>query len=523
MKETDHAAEARPATTWRARLRWLLFAGALAALALVLLNAFGLIGRGAAESRTDGNPFLKKAAKAQNPRVPRLKLKKSGAEAVPELINKLKEPDTRWDELYEKWWNNLPARVQGRLPHPDEEEAHRQQAILLLRDLGADAKAAAPWLVAITQLPRPPGRPPTEFKMHYDAVDALARIDGDNRNTVLVLVGLQRDTDPGMREIASRLLSGLPLAAADPEIRARIVKTLEEPGRMNGLAHLGLFVRIFDPNEMEMRAELLRFLTHPAHNVRRSAAGALGGARTAFEEIVPALVLALGDETTPVYPEYSTERRLHWNIGGEGRKASVTGGQGQVTLALASLSAHTQLVAVDLEKALQSAPENELDRYRQAMAAGVLGLMEERGRPALPTLRALEETEDERLRYFVAESLWRLDDDIDAVIPYRLLTIRDTNIPASRRRAAIVFFGDLGDRAKPAIPALIAVVRKKGDLATQATAIVALGKIGAVAEDAIPALRLARAEPYFVIQAEAGKAINRIYEDLRLEASAQRQ
>jgi len=121
----------------------------------------------------------------------------------------------------------------------------------------------------------------------------------------------------------------------------------------------------------------------------------------------------------------------------------------------------------------------------QVYAIRALGDIGPRAKPATAALKSLLTDEDQGFRVLVAETLWRIDQQPDDVIPVFISALEhgdeDTRYEAAEELKA------MGPWAAPAVPALLRAL-KDTSWANRCAVAEAMGEIGPAAASAIPAL-----------------------------------
>jgi HEAT repeat protein len=215
------------------------------------------------------------------------------------------------------------------------------------------------------------------------------------------------------------------------------------------LGHLG-------PDAADSVDELVRLLADKGERVRGKAADALGQIGPGAASAVPALAGML-DESSDL-----------------SRNAAIS--------ALGGIGPPAREIVPALVKLLDN-PRSD------AYAAAALGRIGPASRPALPRLRQMLAAKSSFAAVAAAESCILIagkDEDALAV----LMRVAATKEIDPARQAAILSLARLGEEAGPAVPMLIALLKRKDTLSLmfRTDVALALAMIGAPAEPAIPAL-----------------------------------
>jgi HEAT repeat protein len=122
-----------------------------------------------------------------------------------------------------------------------------------------------------------------------------------------------------------------------------------------------------------------------------------------------------------------------------------------------------------------------------------LGGFDKDAMSAVPALIERLRDENVKVRRKAAWALWRIRPDADSAVTALVEALKDTDDPKDARDASVGEWatrclGDLGPRAKAAVPALTEILKEK-DLRLQKKAVDILGQIGPEAKPAVVALR----------------------------------
>lgn len=144
-------------------------------------------------------------------------------------------------------------------------------------------------------------------------------------------------------------------------------------------------------------------------------------------------------------------------------------------------------------------------------SAESLGLTGSKAGAAIARLkeRVEERTEaDRQVRYMSADALWKIDHQAYAIVPFRIEELK--NPVESVRWSAAGFLGAYGDQSKPAVPALLEILKAEKNNRVRGKAAIALGQIGPAAKEAVPALKEALKDEYSNVREAAEGALKKI-------------
>ncbi|MEX2667498.1 HEAT repeat domain-containing protein [Candidatus Uabimicrobium amorphum] len=123
------------------------------------------------------------------------------------------------------------------------------------------------------------------------------------------------------------------------------------------------------------------------------------------------------------------------------------------------------------------------DKNARKSAAEALGRIGEKARPAVPHLIHLLKDQDFFVRITVAKTLEKITKTSYSIVPDFISLLEDKNI----RKSAVEVLGKIGEKAHPAVPHLIPLLRDN-DYDIVGTTVEALGQIGEKAHPAVPHL-----------------------------------
>ncbi|MHB8524518.1 MAG: HEAT repeat domain-containing protein [Limisphaerales bacterium] len=423
-----------------------------------------------------------------------------GSNAVPFLVAELQPSTIR--RFYYDNWPRLPVALRRRLPIPGSPYNDQFQAVMLLGELGPDARAAVPALVLIAKndpryvhISRTSGalRVVQVFRersggyyltdpwmvprnqevslLRAQAMGALAAIGGDAPEAFFALFDVMHDRDPRVASMAD----GSPIVDFASHLR---------------------------PLAPELMAAALRFLDDPSDLVRSAAARVLIRAGGGYGRVAPALIRRLTDSS----------RRV----------------RDQAQQTLARLSRKSELVVPLLADSLSS-PDLQL----QINAVKTLTEIGSPAKTAVASLTQMLKSPDRQARYQAGVALWKIDGQVAPLIPFRIEELKDAT--ESVRRDAADFLGRCGPAARAAVPALVEMLHDEdarlhgthaelvGGIGYGATSGVpaltqALGRIEYAARPAVPALTQPLGDDRSSVRAAAAGALKRIDPDAAAKA-----
>lgn len=178
----------------------------------------------------------------------------------------------------------------------------------------------------------------------------------------------------------------------------------------------------------------IALLKHPSPQVRQAAARGLGALRrqsAAANQAIPALIEALADPDRDV--RFSGVLALK-QMGADASNA---------VPAITSIVAETGV-----------GPPTNSFLYLRAAAASTLGKIGPVAADALPELKAALREPNSYLRGQAAVAIWRIDADVDTALPVLLEEIPRAMISEESKKDWIIALGEMGSRAKAALPQL---------------------------------------------------------------------
>ena len=132
--------------------------------------------------------------------------------ALPYYVKQLKKRDTALAKAYEAIWSKLPEIIASHLPKGLPADTIRLNAILILKYVGSDARAAAPDLIQAFK--------DEDEGVRQCAVESFAQIKPDGRTAIPALIAALADPFIGVRRMAaeSLLVYGSEASAAVPAL-----------------------------------------------------------------------------------------------------------------------------------------------------------------------------------------------------------------------------------------------------------------------------------------------------------------
>ena len=429
------------------------------------------------------------------------------AAAVPFLINKALKRDSALLKTYAGVWNKLPAGAQQSMPQPYATVEERALAFTLLKNLGGDAWAGLPELFKALDNPEAAPPPNTLNSFHaapHIIVMTIDAIDGKNPDTLHALLERAAHADIAVRHAVCWKVATSDPILSDPALYDEFLNTIHrELPRIEDNLLMLLAERIVPNTELNIE-KLVRMLAFRDSSVICVAAAALSEAESHFEIIVPALIASAGDKNYAAFHPYKTSVGKNW---GQAHNPFVRPGQLPPTpyASLAQLHQKSDLVMPKLIEALDS--DNS---HLASGAAGTLASMGEDARPALPKLRSLANSENDKLRYHVAEALWRIDKNPEPLIPFRIEALREPKLVKGTQWGYIGFLGTHAARHPAAIETIAHMLLTAEDFTVRAHAANVLEEMGPAARPALPQLRRAALDEWLTVRDAATNAIVRI-------------
>lgn len=408
-----------------------------------------------------------------------------GPAAVPFLRKMLRE-DAWWEGFYRRQYfsiklrTGLPTSLTARLPAPMLYGYRQQHAAMMLGFIGPPAKAATSDLIeaykiasakaynlrrnAVTnwasptfnmmysispKVLLPTGRVGVLFsaedQLRITLIHNLGEIGGTNEEIVPIILGALRDTNGEIRATAKSAIQwGCLTEAANASTGA-----------------------------------LLGALKDSDEEVSSSAAHLLGLIMGENVKVIPALIKYLGD------PDAKTRARA---------------------IGLLIKPVGERVATPRLIEALDST--NALVRGAAARILGTYGTVAGAAVPKLAELVKEENEQDTQIRYSAAEALWRIDQQLRPLIPFRIAELKHER--EGVRWDAASFLGERGPEAACAVPILAEMLRNDSRSRLRAKAATTLGQIGPQAKAAIPALKQALQDENKNVRDAAAEALKQI-------------
>jgi HEAT repeat protein len=365
-----------------------------------------------------------------------------GPNAVPALVKARFSKESPLDKSLDWLESNAPAFLARRLPERPDRDSIRQYSLETLIALGPDAKQAIPKFKEAYLAPK---------KDITEQVEAVSWAEA-----LLAAAGKE---DPAL---CSFFIGSLSSADGDVVF-----------GALFALGEIG-------PAARDAVPKLIGLLDVDNERIQWRAAEALRQIGLASSNAVPALRKLMLDEKAYLDARVSAASSI-WRI-----------------------TAETNPTLPLLTSALGGGGLNA-----DAQAAEALGEMGKVAEPALPALLETlssnkPRSEEEWFKVRVAEAIWRINPEADAVLP---TLVRELHGRAHRE--AFEALGTLGTAARAAIPELLVALQGE-DHETRKSATIALGNVGSDAREAVPALIKALDDDFISVRLSAAEALTRI-------------
>ncbi len=347
----------------------------------------------------------------------------------------------------------------------DNHSAVRRAAIVAVGHYGAEARGVLPALAALLD--------DRDAALRVAVCASIGRIGSDAASVVPKLVPLLRDRQSAVRAAAALALGriGLPdrtvIHALMTSLRDREAAVCAEAARALGL---------IGSDAASATTTLVKRLSHEDERVRMHAAAAIGRIARAERRTVSALKRALKDEAALV--RIAAARAL-WRLDPEA--------EGVLTILISGMQ--------DQDKAV---------RRSAIEAVAELGIHQEVGSAFTQGL----EDKDALVRLTVAGTIWRIDREVDLVVPAVILLVKHRN-PQVRTRVKELL-GSIATSAEGELISYLisAVTRGTGELRRDSIEI--LGTLGEGAKAAVPALTEVMRAGTDLLKLEAARALWRI-------------
>jgi HEAT repeat protein len=283
------------------------------------------------------------------------------------------------------------------------------------------------------------------------------------------------------------------------------------PELLKGMAHESRTVRLqaiqaltrLGPDAKPAVPALRTALQDPSAEVRGLAALALGAIGLSAADAAPALVKLLGDQA-PVRAKASVALA---QLGPGGVPALADGLKATRHTIRAGCAQVLALLGADAAPALSalSTALADSDAKVRTLVAVALGEQDGRAANAVPGLVRVLTDPEASVRAAAEQALLRVG---SPAVP-RLVEVAREGPDLVLRARAVTVLGEMGMKARDAVPTLVAIVRDKTPVLVN-LAVLALGRIGPAARDARPDLRLLRTDADAALRAGAALALARI-------------
>jgi HEAT repeat protein len=328
-----------------------------------------------------------------------------------------------------------------------------------------------------------------------DALDVLCSLRWEQSVLPAVLAAL-KDSVPEVRSRAAAALSrahGKPFTLDDYAILAALAKAMHDPDpqvRRNAtlsLARPGLGA----PFAVPALVDWLRTSEDPF--TRGLAAQDLRGLGRQAEPAIPALVAAAEHD-----PSEDVRKTALETLGFLGPKAH----EAAVPFLIRALRSPSRSRPSTLSALAEVGPEAapavpallELLEAQGELRISVmttLGAIGPEARAAVPMLTAaLDKKEPRYLRCTAAEAVWKIEPQNERIVPALRDILRGPKTDTANRAQAIRVLGQIGPKAKAAVPDLAKIIQDD-EVAMRLAAIATVAEIGSGAQAAIPALTAA--------------------------------
>jgi HEAT repeat protein len=468
--------------------RRLLFTGAVAVVVLAAAFIQLLANRGPSYRGKSIEYWFKKSTPgdSNSRQSPEARAFQDMGPAVVPFLRKMLQEETWWEGFYRRQYFSiklragLPPSLTAHLPAPMLYGYRQQHAAMMLGFIGPPAKAAASDLIeaykiasakaynlrrnAITnwasptfnmmysispKVLLPTGRVGVLFsaedQLRITLIHNLGEIGGTNEEIVPIILGAMRDTNGEIRAAAKSAIQWGHLAEAANVSTVALLEALKDP----------------DEDVSSSAAHLLELTM--AENVK----------------VIPTLIKYLGD------PDAKTRARA---------------------IGLLIKPIGERVATPRLIEALDST--NTLVRGAAARILGTYGTVAGAAVPKLAELVKEGNEPDTQIRCFAAEALWRIDQQLRPLIPFRIAELK--NEREGIRWDAASFLGECGSEASSAVPDLVEMLRNDSKSRLRARAATALGQIGPDAKTAIPALKRALQDESQNVRDAAAEALKKI-------------
>ena len=345
--------------------------------------------------------------------------------AVPRIRTLLQDPSSsiRRTAASALWWIEsdsqvaVPILIEG-LEDTRADLLDRQTCVYVLGEMGPKAEAAVPALIVLLRGIQKSIRTETSVELSSNATEALGRIGEPAVPALTILLG---DKDPDICKNAAWALRKMgPKAKAAVPALCKMSRESDVELRRFAVGALGKI----GPEAHGAVTELIERLQDSDWKIRGSAIWALGSIGSDAKDSVPVLIALLKG--------MNEEARAPaiWALGKIGRNSK------------AAIPALIESAKTDREHGL---------------AAEALGRIGSDAKPAVPILLELLDQSTAQARIRIALAHWRITGHEETAVKVLSAALADKQ--SSVRCDAAEALGEMGSRAKAAIPALIAMAK----------------------------------------------------------------
>jgi HEAT repeat protein len=347
-------------------------------------------------------------------------------EAVPRITVLLKDPNklVRRTAASALWWIDgqakiaVPILIEG-LEDRKADLIDRQTCVYVLGEIGDKAELAVPALIVLLRGIQKSTRTETSVELSFRATEALGRI---GEPAVPALITQLRDKDPDIRKNAAWALRKMgPRAQAAVPALCEMSKDNNADLRRFAVAALGKI----GPAASGAVPALIARLQDPDGVIRRYASWSLGCIGRPAKDAVPALIAMLKDK------EKEARESATWALG---------------------------KIGLDAKAAVPALIKTAKKDRDHGLAAEALGRIGADARAAVPTLVELLDQSSAEARIRIALAHWRITGHEETAV--KVLTAALTDEQSAVRCDAADALGEMGPKARAAVPALIALMKR---------------------------------------------------------------